>query len=78
VDEEYRSFSISVYTMMRTLSNAIMPVAGVALYRGLGGSQLSLIYTFAVLFVTRIIAAGVWRLYVRYAEKTREAVANAG
>jgi len=66
VDEEYRSFSISVYTCLITLSNAIMPVAGVALYRGLGGNRQGLIYTFAILFVVRIIAGGIWLLRVRY------------
>jgi len=76
VDEEYRSFSISVYTVMITLSNAIMPVAGVALYRGLGGNRQAIITTFAILFVMRIIAAGMWLIYVKYAGRMREAYAK--
>jgi MFS family permease len=72
IDEEYRSFSISVYTMLITLSNAIMPVAGVLIYRAFGGNQPALIYTFALMFVLRFVAAGVWLLYVKYAEKTRQ------
>jgi len=61
-DEEYRSFSISVYTCLVCLSNATMPVAGIALYRALGGDRNGLRLTFAVLFVLRIIAAGLWLL----------------
>ncbi|MDR0455973.1 MAG: MFS transporter [Treponema sp.] len=61
-DEEYRSFSISVYTCLVCLSNAVMPVAGVALYRTLGGDRNGLRYTFAIIFVLRIIAAFLWLL----------------
>ncbi|MDR2575220.1 MAG: MFS transporter [Treponema sp.] len=61
-DEEYRSFSISVYTCLICLSNAIMPVAGIALYRALGGDRNGLRYTFAIIFVLRIIAAALWLL----------------
>jgi len=61
-DEEYRSFSISVYTCLVCLSNATMPVAGIAFYRALGGDRNGLKYTFAVLFVLRIAAAGLWLL----------------
>lgn len=69
VDEEYRSFSISVYTVLITLSNAVMPVAGVAMYRGFGGAlgdyRTGLIATFAIVFAARILAAGLWMLYVK-------------
>jgi hypothetical protein len=61
-DEEYRSFSISVYTCLVCLSNAVMPVAGIALYRALGGDRNGLRYTFAIIFVLRIIAAFLWLL----------------
>ncbi|MCL1842905.1 MAG: MFS transporter [Defluviitaleaceae bacterium] len=73
VDEEYRSFSISVYTLLITLSNAVMPVAGVAIYRALGGNRQGLVYTFAILFIIRIAAAGLWLIYLRYAKKLGEA-----
>jgi hypothetical protein len=59
-DEEYRSFSISVYTCLVCLSNAVMPVAGIALYRALGGDKDGLRYTFVIIFVLRIIAACLW------------------
>jgi len=61
-DEEYRSFSISVYTCLVCLSNAVMPVAGIALYRALGGDRNGLRFTFAIIFILRIIAAGFWLL----------------
>jgi hypothetical protein len=77
VDEEYRSFSISVYTMLITLSNAIMPVVGAAIYRAFGGNQTALVYTFAIMFVLRLTAAGLWLLYVNYAKKMRGATENA-
>jgi len=65
VDEEYRSFSISIYTVFITLSNAIMPVVGVAIYRALGGNRQALIYTFAICVVLRLIAAGFWMLRLK-------------
>jgi len=61
-DEEYRSFSISVYTCLICLSNAVMPVAGVALYRSLGGGRDGLRYAFAIIFALRIIALFLWLL----------------
>jgi hypothetical protein len=61
-DEEYRSFSISVYTCLVCLSNAVMPVAGIALYRALGGDRDGLRLTFAIIFVLRIAAAYLWLL----------------
>ena len=64
VDNEYRSFSISIYTFMITLSHAIMPIVGVAVYRALGGHVDALRYTFAILFVLRIVAAGLWLLWL--------------
>jgi len=65
-DEEYRSFSISVYTCLVCLSNAVMPVAGIALYRALGGDRDGLRLSFAIIFVLRIVAAGLWLLRWRW------------
>jgi len=61
-DEENVSFSISVYTCLVCLSNAVMPVAGIALYRALGGGRNGLRLSFAIIFVLRIIAMGLWLL----------------
>ncbi|GBU26831.1 hypothetical protein R84B8_00346 [Treponema sp. R8-4-B8] len=65
-DEEYRSFSISVYTCIVCLSNAVMPVAGVALYRALGGDRNGLRLAFAIIFALRIIAACLWLLRLKW------------
>jgi hypothetical protein len=61
-DEDNVSFSISVYTCLVCLSNAVMPVAGIALYRALGGDRNGLRLAFAIIFVLRIAAAGLWLL----------------
>jgi len=62
VDEKNRSFSMSVFACLLCLSNAVMPVAGVALYHALGADINGFRYTFAIIFVLRIIAAGFWLL----------------
>ena len=64
-DNEYRSFSISVYTCLITLSNAVMPVVGVAVYRGLGGDADALRYTNLILFALRLVACGLWLLRIK-------------
>lgn len=69
LDEEYRSFSVSVYTCLMTLSNAIFPLVGVALYRAFGGDLHGLRVAFAIVFVLRIAAAGVWWLRIKYVQK---------
>jgi len=68
LDTEYRSFSVSVYTCLTTLSNAIMPVVGVAIYRGLGGDINGLRITFVIVFCLRIAAAGLWWLRIKILE----------
>jgi MFS family permease len=70
-DEEYRSFSISVYTCLVCLSNAVMPVTGIALYRALGGDRNGLRLTFAIIFVLRIIAAFLWLLRRKWQKTLR-------
>jgi MFS family permease len=66
VDEEYRSFSMAVFACLICLSNAVMPVAGVALYHALGDDLNGFRCTFAIIFVLRIIAAGLWLLRWRH------------
>ena len=70
VDEEYRSFSISIYTCLIMLSNAIMPRVGVVIYNGFGGNLNALRMTFVIAFVLRIAATGLWVLRVRYFKRT--------
>jgi len=62
-ENENRSFYISVFTSLICLSNAVMPVAGVALYHLLGVNIDGFRYTFAVIFILRIIAALLWLLW---------------
>jgi len=64
-DSKNRSFSISVFTSMTCLSNAIMPVAGVSLYHTLGANINGFRYTFWIIFVLRIMAALLWLLWWR-------------
>jgi len=63
--EENRSFYIAVFTSLLCLSNAVMPVAGVALYRSLGGDLNGFRFTFGIIFALRIIAALLWLLWWR-------------
>ena len=66
LDTEYRSFFISVYTCLITLSNAVMPLVGVAIYRGLGGDIMALRLAFGIAFTLRIVAGGLWWLRVKH------------
>jgi len=68
VDEEYRSFSISIYTCLITLSNAVMPMMGVLLYRAFGGDLNGFRYAFMVVFALRIVAGLLWMLRNKYAK----------
>ena len=61
-DKEHRGFSMSVYSTFICLSNAIMPVVGVALYHALGGDLNGFRVTFGIIFALRIAAAGLWLL----------------
>jgi MFS family permease len=80
VDKEYRSLSISLYTCFIMASNAVLPVAGVALYRALGGSMYALRNTFWIVFFLRIIAAALWRLriYLLKGEEENELLQGEG
>jgi len=66
LDEEYRSFSVSVYSSFIALSNAVMPMAGVAIYRGFGGDVRALRIAFIIAIVLRIFAAALWWLRIKY------------
>lgn len=62
IPEYNKTLNISVYTTLVTLSNGIMPLAGVALYQKLGGNLWALQTVFWLIFVLRIIATGLWAL----------------
>ena len=61
-DKEHRGFSMSVYATLICLSNAIMPVIGIAIYHALGGDLNGFRTTFCIIFALRIAAAGLWLL----------------
>jgi MFS family permease len=62
IPEKNKTLSISVYTLLISLSNALMPMAGVKLYTMLGANLKALQITFFVIFAMRITAAGLWAL----------------
>lgn len=62
VPEKNKTLSIAVYTLMISLSNAVMPMAGVKLYTILGENLKALHITFIILFIGRLIATGLWTL----------------
>ena len=65
VDREHRSFFISVYTCLIALSNAVLPVVGVTMYRMLGNNVSGLINAFWIVFALRIMSSGLYCLYLR-------------
>jgi len=64
-ENEYRSFYLSVFASLLCLSNAVMPVAGVALYHLLGTDLNGFRQAFAIIFALRIVAAFLWLLWWR-------------
>ncbi|MDR2750211.1 MAG: MFS transporter [Clostridiales bacterium] len=70
LDEKNRALSISIFTVFSSLSNACLPMFGVMLYKWLGGNLSGLKMTFAIIFVLRIIAAGLW--FKRYLDTKDE------
>lgn len=64
VPEKNKTLSISIYTVLTSFSNAIMPMAGVQLYTALGSNLQALHITFYAIFVMRIIATVLW--FVRW------------
>ncbi len=62
IPEKNKTLNISIYTVLVTLSNAFMPLAGVAVYKKIGGDLRALQILFAIIFVLRIISSGLWAL----------------
>jgi len=62
IPEDNKTLNISVYTTLVTMSNGIMPMVGVAIYRKLGADLRALHIIFWIIFVLRIIATGLWAL----------------
>ena len=62
LDEKYKTISISIFTVLTCLSNAVMPFTGVMLYRAFGGDLKALHNTLWIVFVLRLFAGLLWLL----------------
>lgn len=62
IPEKNKTLSISIYTLFVSLSNVVMPMAGVEIYTMLGSNLRALHITFFTIFLTRVVAAGLWTL----------------
>ena len=60
--EKNKTLNIAIYTVLITLSNALMPLVGVMIYTQLGGNLKALQTTFWIIFGTRIISTSLWLL----------------
>lgn len=60
--EKNKTLNISIYTVLITLSNALMPLVGVMIYTQLGANLKALQTTFWIIFGTRIISTSLWIL----------------
>lgn len=60
IPEKNKTLSIAIYTMFVTISNGIMPMVGVKVYSSLGSNLKAFQTTFMLIFITRLIATGLW------------------
>lgn len=60
IPERNKTLSISIYTVFVTLSNAIMPMAGVKIYTLFGANLRALQSVFWALFLLRIVSSAIW------------------
>ncbi len=70
IPEKNKTISISIYTVFITLSNAIMPMAGVKAYQLLGNNIHAFRRVFLILFLFRIASTFQW--YLSYKSHKRE------
>ena len=62
LDEKYKTISISIFSLLVSLSNAVMPVLGVLIYKNLGRNLTGLHKVNFLVFALRIVAACLWWL----------------
>lgn len=62
--EKNKTLNISLYTMLVMLSNAFMPMAGVALYTWMGADLKAYHKVYLIIFVMRVTSAFLW--FVRW------------
>lgn len=60
--EKNKTLNISIYTVLITLSNALMPLVGVMIYTRLGADLRAFQATFLIILAARIAATGLWIL----------------
>ncbi|MDR1536851.1 MAG: MFS transporter [Clostridiales bacterium] len=60
LDDKYKTLGISMFTVLTSLSNAVMPMAGVLIYEAFGSSAQALRKTFLIVLSLRLVAAGLW------------------
>lgn len=68
--EKNKTLNISLYTMLTMLSNAFMPMAGVAVYRAMGADLKAYKAVYLIVFAMRIAAAALW--FIRWWMLRRE------
>lgn len=62
IPDKNKTLSISIYTLLISLSNAVMPMVGVKVYTYFGASLNALQITFYIIFASRIISLFLWTL----------------
>ena len=62
IPEKNKTLNISIYTTLVMLSNGVMPLVGVSMYRMLVANLKALQLVFAIIFVLRLVATGLWAL----------------
>lgn len=62
IPEKNKTLNISIYTVLVTLSNAVMPFIGISIYTRLGGNLKALHTIFWMIFALRLASTGLWTL----------------
>jgi Major Facilitator Superfamily. len=62
IPETNKTLSISVYTVLVTLSNAVMPMVGVWAYTALGGTAQAMKIFYLMVLALRIVAIALWAI----------------
>lgn len=69
IGEKNRTLSIAVYTIFITLSNAFLPMVGVAIYTALGANEAACAQFYWIALVLRVFAVVFWTLRWRHEER---------
>ena len=69
-DPKYSALCISLFTILTTFTNAIMPAVGVAIHNALGGDVSAFRETYLIICFLRIIAGGLFFIRWRKMRKT--------